>query len=92
MPAARSHLKAMATRTESFAAMSVISIIVLITLSKGTGLTMTPEQFKREAAYRATLSIAKSMLQKGLINENEYKKIDTIMFEKYHPLLGGLYR
>lgn len=53
---------------------------------------MTPEQFKREVAYRATLSIAQSMLQRGLINEKEFAQIDTIMFEKYQPLLGGLYR
>lgn len=37
---------------------------------------MTPEQFEREKAYRVTLSIAKTMLKKGLITEQEYKKID----------------
>jgi len=51
---------------------------------------MTQEQFEREKAYRVTLSIAKTMLQNGLINEQEYKKIDTMMIEKYRPLLGVL--
>ena len=83
----------MATRDGNTAATFVIS---QTDLQEGQirkwGIGLTSEQFKREACYRATISIAKSMLQRGLINENEYKKIDTIMFEKYHPLLGGLYR
>ncbi len=53
---------------------------------------MTQEQFEREKAYRVTLSIAKSMLQNGLITEQEYKKIDIMMIEKYRPLLGVLCR
>jgi hypothetical protein len=53
---------------------------------------MTQEQFEREKGYRVTLSIAKSMLQGGLITEQEYKKIDIMMIEKYRPLLGVLCR
>lgn len=53
---------------------------------------MTPEQFKSEKDYRVTLSIAKSMLQRGLITEQEYKKIDGIMLEKYRPLLDAVWR
>ncbi len=53
---------------------------------------MTQEQFEREKTYRVTLSIAKSMLQNGLITELEYKKIDIMMLEKYRPLLGVLCR
>ena len=51
---------------------------------------MTQEQFEREKAYRITLSIAKTLLKQGLITEQEYKKIDGMMLEKYRPLLGGL--
>ena len=51
---------------------------------------MTQEQFEREKTYRVTMSIARSMLQNGLITEQEYKKIDIMMLEKYRPLLGVL--
>lgn len=51
---------------------------------------MTSEQFEREKAYCITLAIAKSMMQKGLITEQEYRKIDRMMLEKYRPLLGAL--
>jgi hypothetical protein len=30
------------------------------------------------------------MRGKGLITEDEFCQIDTILFEKYRPLLGGL--
>ena len=53
---------------------------------------MTPEQFEREKAYRITMSLAKTMLKKGLITQQEYKKIDGMMLEKYRPLLGVLIR
>lgn len=53
---------------------------------------MTKEQFEREKNYQIMLWIAKSMLQRGLITKQEYKKIDTMMFEKYCPLVGALYR
>lgn len=53
---------------------------------------MTQEQFEREKAYGVTLSIARSMLKSGLINEREYKKIDTMMLNKYRPILGSLLR
>jgi hypothetical protein len=53
---------------------------------------MTQEQFEREKTYRVTMSIARSMLQRGLINEQEYKKIDKMMLKKYRPILGVLCR
>lgn len=49
---------------------------------------MTPEQFEREKAYQATTSIARSMLQKGIITKREFRKIIRMMVEKYHPPLG----
>ena len=33
--------------------------------------------------YRATMSAVKKMLDEGLISEEEYAVIDTIMAEKY---------
>jgi len=51
---------------------------------------MTQEQFEREKAYRIALSIATSMLKSGMITEEEYKKIDVLMHEKYSPVQGCL--
>lgn len=34
--------------------------------------------------------MVKSMLEKGLITEEEYAETDTILLEKYQPYLGTL--
>lgn len=41
------------------------------------------EYKKKIAAYRMAMSIAKSMLNEGIIATKEYAIIDTIMTEKY---------
>ncbi len=51
---------------------------------------MNHEQFNREINYRVSIAIAKSMLLKKLITEQEYKKIDRILIKKYNPVIGGL--
>jgi uncharacterized membrane protein len=51
---------------------------------------MTHEQFEREKNYRVSISIAKSMLSKGLITDREYRKIDTKLIAKYQPIIGSL--
>ena len=51
---------------------------------------MTKEQFNREKRYGAAISVAKNMLSKGLITEEEYHKIDTIFVGKYRPVFGSL--
>lgn len=51
---------------------------------------MSKEQFKAEKLYQMSLFVAKTMLEKGIISENEYSKINTILLEKYHPILGTL--
>ena len=51
---------------------------------------MTKEQFRAERLYQMSLSVAKTMLQKGVVSEEEYKQIDTILLEKYRPILGTL--
>jgi len=48
------------------------------------------EQFKRERQYQTTIAIVKTMLKNGLISEDEFCQIDTMLLEKYRPLLGGL--
>lgn len=42
------------------------------------------DELKRKvAAYQFAMSFARSMLSQGLISEEEYREIDTIMTEKY---------
>ena len=51
---------------------------------------MSEEMFNAEKLYQVTMTIAKSMLSKGMITTEEYAVIDTKMLEKYHPILGTL--
>jgi len=51
---------------------------------------MNKGDFRRERLYQSTITIAKTMLKKCLISESEFCKIDTILLEKYRPLLGNL--
>mgnify|MGYP001092789218 FL=1 len=51
---------------------------------------MSKEELHNDMLYHAAISMAKSMLEKGLITEEEYAEIDTILLEKYRPYLGTL--
>ena len=46
----------------------------------------------RVMAYRASLSIARRMVEQGIITEEEYGLIDTILTKKYGLSLGSIYR
>lgn len=52
---------------------------------------MSKEQMRREKLYQITMSMAKRMLDDGLISKEEYAIIDTKMKEKYQPTLGTLF-
>lgn len=51
---------------------------------------MSEQEFRAELRYRMSLSVAKSMLEKGLISLEEYRQIDTILLKKHRPILGTL--
>ena len=51
---------------------------------------MNDEQFERERQYQISLTVAKAMKEKSVITAEEYSAIDTILREKYRPLLGSL--
>ena len=53
-------------------------------------MSVSEEQFRAERLYRMSLSIAKTMLKKGIITKDEYLEIDTILLQKYRPTLGTL--
>ncbi len=51
---------------------------------------MSKEEIRNDMLYHAAISVAKDMLEKGLITEEEYAQIDTNLLEKYQPYLGTL--
>lgn len=51
---------------------------------------MTQGQFEREKNYRVSIAITKIMLERKLINDKEYREIDTMLIAQYKPVFGGL--
>lgn len=51
---------------------------------------MTKEQFEGKKNYRVSIVIAKAMLERKIINEKDYIKINTMLISKYKPVIGGL--
>ncbi len=47
---------------------------------------MTEECFNKEMLYHTSLSPFKAMLNEGLISEDDYRVIDTILRGKYSPI------
>lgn len=52
---------------------------------------MSEREMQNEKLYQATMAITRSMLNQGLITEDEYRQIDTIFTEKYAPSSGTLF-
>ena len=63
---------------------------ILLTGSKVVPL-MNEKQFEREKLYQASMNMFSVMLEKHLINEEQYHIIERKMLEKYRPLLGTLF-
>ena len=62
--------------------------------TSGTGseaARMSKEKMRQEKLYQVTMSMVRKMLAEGLITEEEYRQIDTMFLEKYHPLFGTLF-
>lgn len=51
---------------------------------------MNEEQFENEKMYSASIALAKSWLNKGLLKEAEIKLMDELLKEKYKPMIGRL--
>ena len=65
------------------------TVLVLAMLKRG-GQIM--EYKERVAAYRLAMSIAKTMLQRGIISDKEYGVIDRLMAEKYGISSSSIFR
>ena len=51
-------------------------------------MTLSSEQFERESSYRVALHVMKALVRKGLLNENEFRKANKLLIEKYKPVWG----
>ena len=51
---------------------------------------MNKEQFEREKNYRVSITISKNLMDKGIISEKDYRKIDTRLVQKYRPIFGSI--
>jgi hypothetical protein len=69
----------------NIAATAAISLLALEAVSH-----MTEIQFQAEKRYQVAISMAKSLLEKGLLTQEEYAVIDTNLLEKFQPALGTL--
>lgn len=50
---------------------------------------MTREQLQAEMAYHASLAPFNCLLKDGVISEEDYAKIKTILTNKYRPMFVG---
>lgn len=61
-------------------------------LRRGSGkgaVRMTAEQFEREKKYQAAVAVARSMLERGVIDEQDFLRVEEKMRQKFRPVLGG---
>ena len=67
------------------------SVILLHDMEeRAVSVLLTKEQFDREKNYRVSLAITKSLLDKGIITEKDYRKIDTMLAQKHCPIFGTI--
>ena len=51
---------------------------------------MDNREFQAELNYQICVSLAESLMKKGLLTGEEYAQIDTILLAKYRPQLSML--
>lgn len=76
----------METKAENTVVTPVISVKDLVSKKQ----PMTAEQFESEKSYSLSDSIFRKMLENGLITKSEYRKLNTIIANKYNSFLGSL--
>ena len=53
------------------------------------GMKLTPAQFDQEAGYRLSLAVMGALQEKGLITQEEYRRIEPILAQKFSPVWAG---
>jgi hypothetical protein len=56
-------------------------------IPKKGGISMTQDRFERETNYALAIAAAREMLKRGILNERDIRKIETIFLQKYRPIL-----
>ena len=51
---------------------------------------MTDKQFNSELEYQIRINIMKKLLKEQIINDQEFKKIDTMLLNEYDPIFSSL--
>lgn len=51
---------------------------------------MTDKQFNSELEYQIRINIMKKLLKEQIINDHEFKKIDTMLLKEYQPIFSSL--
>lgn len=52
---------------------------------------MSKEQSRQEVQYKIALKMLKILLRRGIVTEDEYKKIDTLNRQSFSPQLAKVY-
>lgn len=84
VPSAEKNSPLTVMQTENTAAMSVMWLTALEVMNVNETI------FTAEMQYLIALSLARNLLEKGLLTEEEYAVIDTILTERFKPSLGKL--
>ena len=53
------------------------------------GMKLTQAQFDREAGYRFSLTVMGALHKKGLITQEEYRRIEPVLMQKFLPVWAG---
>lgn len=53
------------------------------------GMKLTQEQFDRETRYRFAMAVMGVLNEKGLITQEEYRRIEPILAQKFSPVWAG---
>ena len=51
---------------------------------------MDRERFEAEKAYEASLSVARQMLESGVITEEDFEWIKELLIEEHSPVFGSV--
>lgn len=70
---------------------SIVATTVISRLDITRTAPMNEEQFSSELDYQVSLTMAKNLLQAGLISDEEFSKMRALLLEKYTPVLGNLF-
>ena len=85
VPIAAGNFRSTGISAENIAAMSAFLLIG----SRAVAF-MSKEDLKNEKLYQTTMHMVRKLFEDGAITEEEYRQIDTIFLEKYHPIFGTL--